>query len=120
MSTRPKPKAWKITLFKKTVDDRAKTPKYTKSFALYVTPPLVFAITIRRIDIGGDGSEAVRITAPGVRCYCAAARKLGFVPPSPPVVTGTVGVPRLISSAVSMSSRCCFSRAATAMSSRTL
>ena len=50
--------------------------------------------------------------------YCTAARKLGFVPPSPPVVTETVGVPRLISTAVSMSSRRCFSRAAIAMSSR--
>ncbi len=41
------------------------------------------------------------ITAPGPRI--AAARTVGFVPPSPSVVTGTVGVPRLISSAFSIS-----------------
>jgi hypothetical protein len=49
----------------------------------------------------------------------SASRKVAFMPPLPPVVTGTVGVPRLISSTVSVSSRRCFSRTASATSSRT-
>jgi len=37
MSARPKPKAWKYPLYgQKTVDDLGKTPKYAKSFVLYV------------------------------------------------------------------------------------
>ena len=47
-------------------------------------------------------------------------RKVEFIPPSTPVVTGTVGMPRLISSAVSMSSRRCFSLTGLAMFSAAL
>jgi hypothetical protein len=49
-----------------------------------------------------------------------AARNVGFMPPSAPIVTGIGGMLRLISSVVSTSSRRCFSRTAAAMSSGTL
>jgi hypothetical protein len=66
------------------------------------------------------GSNAYRAYGTGLpllSTYLAFARKVGFVPPSRPVVTGALGMPLLISSAVSVSSRRCFSRTEVAMSS---
>jgi hypothetical protein len=51
--------------------------------------------------------------------YFAAARNAGLTPPSTPVVIGAVGTPRLMRSAISTSSRRCFSRIAAAISSGT-
>src|SRR5262249_41160513 len=69
---------------------------------------------------GGIGPAAVWIVAPGPPWVLTAVRNVAFMPPSTPILTGTVGVPRLISSAVLISSRRCFSLTASAMSSGTL
>ena len=66
---------------------------------------------------GGIVPAAVRMVAPGPPLLFTAVRNAAFMPPSTPILTGTVCVPRLISSAVWVSSRCCFSLTAVAISS---
>jgi hypothetical protein len=63
--------------------------------------------------------SAVLMGAPGPPWLFTAARNVGFMPPSTPILTGAAGVPRLIHSAVWTSSRRCFSRTAEAISSGT-
>src|SRR4029079_5585092 len=82
-------------------------------------------------SLGQGGASLSRATAPDVdRCderswiaaaggYLAFATKVGFTPPSTPLTPAALGMPRLINSAISMSSRRCFSRTAAAMSSGT-
>ena len=66
------------------------------------------------IEPGSAGDE-MRFSVPP--WACTAARNTGFMPPSVPMRTGTVGVPRLTRSANWASSRCCLSLAAATTSS---
>src|ERR1700754_5053773 len=52
------------------------------------------------LTCGGIVPSAVRMVAPGPPWDFTAARKVGFMPPSTPILTGAAGVPRLINSAV--------------------
>src|SRR3954453_20964406 len=72
------------------------------------------------LTCGGIVPIAVRIVAPGPPWDFTAARKVGFMPPSTPILTGAAGVPRLINSAVWVSSRRCLSLTAATRSSGTL
>ena len=72
------------------------------------------------LTCAGMVPTAVRIFAPPPPCDFTAARKVGFMPPSVPVLTGAGGAPRLISSAVCISSRRCLSRTAATRSAGTL
>ena len=69
--------------------------------------------------LGSWRRSRLRIVTPEPFCDIA-ARNVRFMPPCPPVVIGTVGVPRLISSAVWKSSWSCLSRTAAVISSGTL
>jgi hypothetical protein len=60
------------------------------------------------------------MVAPGPPCDFTAERNVGFMPPSTPNLAGTIGVPRLIRSAVWMSSRRSLSRTADASPCGTL
>ena len=72
------------------------------------------------LTCGGIVPSAVRMVAPGPPWDFTAARKVGFMPPSTPILTGAAGVPRLINSAVWVSSRRCLSLTAATRSSGTL
>src|SRR6478609_558743 len=61
------------------------------------------------LTCGGIVPIAVRMVAPGRVWDFTAARKVGVVPPSTPILTGAAGVPRFINSAVCVSSRRCLS-----------
>src|SRR4030095_1758357 len=76
------------------------------------------AASLGGLTCAGRVPEAVRMTEPGL-CIFTAERKVGFMPPSTPILDGTVGVPRLTSSAVCISSRRGFLRPAVATSSGT-
>ena len=69
------------------------------------------------IEPGRLRDASMRASVPP--CATTAAMKTGFMPPSVPVRTGPVGVPRLISVAISTSSRFCFSLTAVAISAGT-
>ena len=69
------------------------------------------------IDPGSE-DDSIRFSVPP--WACTAAMKIGFMPPSVPMRTGTVGVPRLTRSANWASSRCCLSLTAATTSSGTL
>jgi hypothetical protein len=52
------------------------------------------------LTCGGIVPMAVRMVAPGPPWDFTAARKVGFMPPSTPILIGAAGVPRFTSSAV--------------------
>src|SRR5262249_57253217 len=63
------------------------------------------AVSAGGLTCAGIVPEAVWMTLPGPPWDFTAAMKGGFMPPSMPMVTWAVGVPRLTSSAVLLSSR---------------
>ena len=77
------------------------------------------AVSAGGLTWAGIVPTAVRMGAPGPPWDFTAARKVGFMPPSTPILTGAAGVPRLINSAVWTSSRRCLSLTALATSSGT-